>query len=221
MPRDLKAGMTGKDVKTLQSMLNSEGASPKLKTDMDFGPLTKKAVIAFQKKINKSKPIKKLKVDGIVGKNTRLALSGRWPMPLPVWPFDDFVAGRISAAKHCSHLGKLMEKIVREIKAFKDFNGIPAIARHAVILGRAQKSLKDWKVLCKNRVDLMKRLETLQLDFLTAGTSKTAGPAALRKAKPLVAKVEPAKKKMFAEEDVFSKIYVEFQEFRDEMKKKP
>ncbi len=56
----LKMGDRGEDVKTLQNALG-------LTTDGDFGPMTKAAVVAFQKK-------KGLYADGIVGKQTWTAL---------------------------------------------------------------------------------------------------------------------------------------------------
>lgn len=56
----LKMGDTGEDVKTLQAAL-------KIVADGDFGPATKEAVVAFQKK-------EKLYPDGIVGKNTWIKL---------------------------------------------------------------------------------------------------------------------------------------------------
>ena len=56
----LKMGDTGEDVKALQSKL-------KITADGDFGPATKAAVVAFQRKHG-------LYADGIVGKNTWLKL---------------------------------------------------------------------------------------------------------------------------------------------------
>ncbi|HET9398442.1 MAG TPA: N-acetylmuramidase domain-containing protein [Sphingomicrobium sp.] len=56
----LKMGDTGEDVKTLQARL-------KITADGDFGPATKAAVVAFQRKHG-------LYPDGVVGKNTWLKL---------------------------------------------------------------------------------------------------------------------------------------------------
>jgi hypothetical protein len=56
----LKMGDNGEDVKTLQAAL-------RIVADGDFGPATKAAVVAFQKK-------EKLYPDGIVGKNTWVKL---------------------------------------------------------------------------------------------------------------------------------------------------
>ena len=63
----LKSGSKGGPVKKLQEQLNKDGAKPKLNVDGIFGPLTKEAVKAFQKK-------SKLKADGIVGRMTLLYL---------------------------------------------------------------------------------------------------------------------------------------------------
>ncbi len=64
--------MTGDDVKALQRALIKEGISVgSAKDDGIFGPRTEAGVIEFQKK-------KKLKVDGIVGKQTCTALGGTW-----------------------------------------------------------------------------------------------------------------------------------------------
>jgi N-acetyl-anhydromuramyl-L-alanine amidase AmpD len=61
----LKVGSTGKDVKTLQTLLNNHGYN--LRIDGDFGEITENAVEDFQEKNN-------LTSDGIVGKNTWVAL---------------------------------------------------------------------------------------------------------------------------------------------------
>ena len=66
----LKLGSTGKKVKKLQKLLNSNGADPKLKVDGVFGPLTYEAVKKFQTEHN-------LDVDGIVGPRTLDALNGK------------------------------------------------------------------------------------------------------------------------------------------------
>ena len=61
----------GEDVSWLQTQLNANGASPALKVDCDYGSKTDMAVRVFQKN-------KGLTVDGIVGKNTVIALDGTW-----------------------------------------------------------------------------------------------------------------------------------------------
>ncbi|MBM7649231.1 cell wall-associated NlpC family hydrolase [Bacillus ectoiniformans] len=59
----LKSGMTHTDVQELQGVLQTKGLYPKGKTDKQFGPMTKSAVIKFQKANG-------LAADGIVGKYT-------------------------------------------------------------------------------------------------------------------------------------------------------
>lgn len=65
-----KPMMQGDDVKELQRLLN-KADSAGLAVDGKFGDKTKKAVKAYQK-------AKRLKVDGIAGKNTITALGGIW-----------------------------------------------------------------------------------------------------------------------------------------------
>lgn len=62
----LRMGMKGAKVRELQALLNRTGAA--LKVDGDFGPTTKVAVAAFQRK-------SALKVDGLAGPETMRALS--------------------------------------------------------------------------------------------------------------------------------------------------
>ena len=64
--RPLKKGSKGVAVKVVQQLLGAKGLY-RYKVDSDFGKLTKKAVVEFQKK-------RLLYVDGIVGKNTWKAL---------------------------------------------------------------------------------------------------------------------------------------------------
>jgi peptidoglycan hydrolase-like protein with peptidoglycan-binding domain len=67
----LKVGNRGQEVLQLQLLLNGHlGPKIKLKNDGDFGRDTENAVREFQKK-------KGLKQDGIVGKNTWLALGAK------------------------------------------------------------------------------------------------------------------------------------------------
>lgn len=61
--------MRGEDVRGVQGLLRATGA--KIEVDGIFGPKSKNAVIAFQKK-------KKLSPDGVVGKATITALGGAW-----------------------------------------------------------------------------------------------------------------------------------------------
>ena len=62
--------MSGDDIKQLQTVLDIVGFSPG-KIDGVYGPLTQKAVLAFQKKAG-------LVADGIVGEKTTAALKGLW-----------------------------------------------------------------------------------------------------------------------------------------------
>lgn len=63
--RNLKVGATGADVRELQTRLNGHGA--RVKVDGEYGPDTRDAVRAFQKK-------NRLTVDGIAGPKTVAAL---------------------------------------------------------------------------------------------------------------------------------------------------
>lgn len=63
----LSYGSKGSAVKELQTRLNANGATPPLKVDGDFGPLTNGAVLSFQRS-------RGLVVDGIVGPKTWAAL---------------------------------------------------------------------------------------------------------------------------------------------------
>lgn len=74
--RVLKFGMSGSDVKALQtallSLTNPSYSLGKWGADGDFGTATKNAVIAYQK-------ANKLEADGVVGEKTRLALEKALP----------------------------------------------------------------------------------------------------------------------------------------------
>ena len=67
--RDLERGMSGPDVKAIQDALNVQPGlkSPRVDDNGVFGPKTDAKVREFQ-------ALKHLKVDGVVGKDTRLAL---------------------------------------------------------------------------------------------------------------------------------------------------
>ncbi|MDN4075645.1 C40 family peptidase [Fictibacillus terranigra] len=68
----LKQGMTSKDVQQLQSVLKKKGYFTYKKTTAYYGTYTKNAVKKFQK-------AKKLKADGVAGKNTFKALGVKTP----------------------------------------------------------------------------------------------------------------------------------------------
>lgn len=74
----LKLGSVGAEVKTLQTKLNGLALGISIAADGDFGPATKRAVIAFQAG-------RGLKADGMVGPATRAALEAAVPAdPRPV-----------------------------------------------------------------------------------------------------------------------------------------
>jgi peptidoglycan hydrolase-like protein with peptidoglycan-binding domain len=84
MSATLRQGSTGAAVTRLQTMLNKvHPPKPPLATDGDFGPLTRAAVVAFQREAG-------LEPDGIVGPLTWAALEGRYsgspPGPHPGAP---------------------------------------------------------------------------------------------------------------------------------------
>lgn len=74
----VRSGSTGSDVKELQRALLSKGFDPQ-GTDGQFGANTRKAVMAFQRANG-------LKVDGVVGKDTRAALFGNAAPSAPTRP---------------------------------------------------------------------------------------------------------------------------------------
>jgi peptidoglycan hydrolase-like protein with peptidoglycan-binding domain len=69
--KQVQQGSRGEDVKTLQKLLNAHGAN--LAVDGDFGPLTKAAVVSYQRSTGT------LLVDGIAGKNTWESLLSSQP----------------------------------------------------------------------------------------------------------------------------------------------
>ncbi len=78
----LSQGSTGPEVRTLQTELNRQAfPRPNLAVDGIFGPLTRNAVVAFQRQAG-------LTPDGIVGPQTRAALG----MPAPGNPFTHAIS---------------------------------------------------------------------------------------------------------------------------------
>lgn len=67
--RLLRTGSQGEDVRHAQERLNAHGAAPALATDAVFGPLTRRATVAFQNG-------HALSPDGIVGPRTSASLDG-------------------------------------------------------------------------------------------------------------------------------------------------
>jgi len=102
----LKEGSKGKDVKNIQTLLNKAGAKPKLDVDGIFGPLTKAAVKAFQKKCGLGR-------DGKIGPKTMPVLE--YGKPLPVMTVPD-VAARIAHSKDAREHNKLMVKCYLEME---------------------------------------------------------------------------------------------------------
>lgn len=88
----LKLGSKGKDVETLQALLNKAKAGAVLKVDGIFGKLTDKVVRIFQKKCD-------LKSDGKVGESTLAAV--KYGKPLPVMTTQDYALkmGRIGKVR--------------------------------------------------------------------------------------------------------------------------
>jgi len=79
---NLSQGSVGPEVRTLQTELNRQlFPRPNLAVDGIFGPLTRNAVVAFQRKAG-------LAPDGIVGPRTRAALG----MPAPGNPFTHAIS---------------------------------------------------------------------------------------------------------------------------------
>ncbi len=78
----ISSGSTGNDVRELQRALKEKGFDPR-STDGQFGPNTRKAVVAFQKASG-------LEPDGVVGKDTRAALFGSTPPSPSATPVDGF-----------------------------------------------------------------------------------------------------------------------------------
>lgn len=71
---NLTRGSRGKEVEELQKALNASGIGVNLKVDGDFGPATEAAVRAYQQ-------VNNLRVDGVVGQQTRGQLQGT-PTPI-------------------------------------------------------------------------------------------------------------------------------------------
>ena len=79
---NLSQGSVGPEVRTLQTELNRQlFPRPNLAVDGNFGPLTRNAVVAFQRKAG-------LAPDGVVGPRTRAALG----MPAPGNPFTHAIS---------------------------------------------------------------------------------------------------------------------------------
>lgn len=66
---NLKIGSKGKPVEAMQDLLNKVKSKPKLKIDGIFGPLTQKALVAFQSKYKKY-----MKTDAVYGDKTAYAI---------------------------------------------------------------------------------------------------------------------------------------------------
>ncbi|MBL4767829.1 MAG: peptidoglycan-binding protein [Rhodobacteraceae bacterium] len=148
----LKLKSKGKDVEALQKSLN-KNISAKLELDGDFGNLTKKAVIKFQKKNS-------LKPDGIAGSST-LAVIGLGPsLRIPKMKVKDskeelrFYKGKSSlqSTGGPEHIGREMVAIrvgLRQIEAtfeamVREVNTIQkdVVKHHTVALAALEKVVK-------------------------------------------------------------------------------
>ncbi|ANC78664.1 hypothetical protein ABE65_018420 [Fictibacillus phosphorivorans] len=114
----LKQGTTHADVQQLQSILKQKGYFKDSQTTTYFGPVTKKAVMDFQKANG-------LVVDGIVGKNTYSKLLQKSfqetaPKPAPVKPITAKPVSSKPAAKTSSKEMKLYSTGQAVMKLQKD-----------------------------------------------------------------------------------------------------
>ncbi len=167
----VKKGAKGSTVKKIQVSLNTHGAKPRLEVDADFGPKTDTAVRKFQRD-------SKLKVDGIVGKQTSAAL-GYKPTPkggsgilLPVWDLGDhtravektYSAAGIYVKKH-EKLTAFMEKYIksRVAKVATSSESEPDAKAAAEIFTKRYFELKAaYENIAAHYSELVYTLETIQ-----------------------------------------------------------
>ena len=158
----LKQGSKGKPVERLQTDLNRLGAKPKLKVDGIFGPLTKAAVQAFQKKA-------KMKADGAVGNLTEAAILMGGPLP-EMTVTDGRILQKAAKAEQKNNAAyvNLMDKIMVEgIMLRKAVEGHRELGKKAV-----EKNKGYWVALFDVLTKLTKK--QAQFDSLLLIAPKTA-----------------------------------------------
>jgi peptidoglycan hydrolase-like protein with peptidoglycan-binding domain len=157
--KKLKLNAKGADVKALQEQLNKAGAKPKLKADGVFGPVTEKAVMAFQKK-------QKLKADGVAGAKTMVKLGGGAPgkQEKPVdWPYGDAVWSLKDSARE---MRELLEKHKTKRTAMDLWQDDKQIATLRDVYDKNWKRLldadKNWCRATERVAQLQKSYEKLK-----------------------------------------------------------
>ncbi len=172
----LKKGSKGKPVEQLQTALNKNGASPKLKVDGIFGPKTDAGVKGFQK-------TKKLKVDGVVGEITAFVLDiGPRPEALTVYPITDTLKMR-------------REFIARNQKVFSKFTAM--FAQSASETDKLkQVLLKRQKMFEARQKEHLKQTESAvakaaaEADKVMKEYNKTRDPAKIKELQKAMLKID-------------------------------
>jgi len=158
----LKKGSKGKPVNQLQTALNKNGVSPKLKVDGTFGPKTEVGVKSFQKK-------KKLKADGIVGEMSLFALKiGPRPKSLNI-PDSEFF-GQIARMK--DQTKQNTKKIVDIENKFTE-SAKETDQLHQLLLTRRKTMVGRWASMAKSIDKLIpswqKDMDALKKRYLASG----------------------------------------------------
>ena len=158
----LKKGAKGKPVNQLQTALNKNGASPKLKVDGSFGAKTETAIKAFQKK-------KKLKADGIVGAMSLFALKiGPRPKSLTIPDSDFFEQVNKMEAQTKGNSKKIVEISNKFSDSAKETDKL-----HQVLLARKKTMVGRWDNMAKTLDSLIpswkKEMDALKKRYLSSG----------------------------------------------------